>query len=57
MLPNPFTMAIAADLLAGGRGTALDTQTAVNANPVADKYVTRSSTRELTCVSKGHQKH
>ena len=33
MLPKPFTIPIAADRLAGGRGMAFDTHTNVNANP------------------------
>ena len=33
MFPTPLTIAMAADLLAGGRGITLETQTAVSANP------------------------
>ena len=34
IVPKPFTIPIAADRLAGGRGIAFDTHTNVNENPV-----------------------
>ena len=58
--PKPFTIPIAADRLAGGLGTALDTHTRVRANPVEKNFrhvQGRQLYSQLTGISRGHQEH
>ena len=50
IVPKPFTIPIAADRLAGGRGMAFDTHTNVNENPVESMSDTQDGLGKGTII-------